>query len=36
MLQIAIAMIGKPRVLIVDGVFLGLDKNNKKIVCHML
>ena len=36
MLQIATAMIGKPKVLIIDGAFDGLDKQNIEIVCRML
>ena len=36
MLQIAIAMIGKPRILIIDGAFDGLDEESIKIVCKML
>lgn len=36
MLQIAIALIGKPKVLIIDGAFDGLDSDSVKLVCSLL
>ena len=36
LVQIAIALLGKPKVLIIDGAFDGLDSESIKLVCQML
>ena len=36
MLQIAIALLGRPKALIIDGAFDGLDTTNRGLVCKLL
>jgi ABC-type multidrug transport system ATPase subunit len=36
MLQIAIALLGRPKALIMDGAFDGLDLTNRELVCKLL